>query len=264
MVSKRNRIVDLENYLKSCGIEVNVGKNKARGNKGYFKVKGADFRIDIAKGQSEDVILKTLAHEFAHFVHYYFDKSLKNLDFIFDKNNEEILPELLNITVDSIPKDSIEPLFNLKNNVKQEILSLTKQLKESHKFIEDVKSCLKIEQKINKTNLKYLLKYDKVKVVELFTTKIYTIEELDKTTDVGLYLTLKSKQRALKRINSKISRLNKYYNSPTELFARSFELYATDNDKLLKIAPNVHKEFNNAINSNKIKLLTRFIDNLYN
>ena len=130
MVSKRNRIVDLENYLKSCGIEVNVGKNKARGNKGYFKVKGADFRIDIAKGQSEDVILKTLAHEFAHFVHYYFDKSLKNLDFIFDKNNEEILPELLNITVDSIPKDSIEPLFNLKNDVKQEILSLTKQLKE--------------------------------------------------------------------------------------------------------------------------------------
>jgi hypothetical protein len=69
--------LDLENYLKSCGIEVYVGKNNARGNKGYFKVKGADFRIDIAKGQSEDVILKTLAHEFAHFVHYYYDKSLK-------------------------------------------------------------------------------------------------------------------------------------------------------------------------------------------
>jgi transposase len=79
-----------------------------------------------------------------------------------------------------------------------------------------------------------------------------------------LYLKLKSKQRALKRVNSKISRLNKYYNSPTELFARSFELYIADSNKLLRIAPNVHKEFEKTLKENKIKLLTGFVKNLYN
>jgi len=264
MVSKRNRILNLENYIKSCGIDVNIGKNKARGNKGFFKVKGSDFRIDIAKKQNEEAILKTLAHEFAHFVHYNYDKSLKKLDFIFDDENETILAELLNITVDSISKDSIKPLFQIKEGLKTDILNITEKLKQQFGFNENVESCFNIEQKIRKTNLKYLLKYDRVKVVEFLATKVYTIEDLDECSDTNLYLKLKSKQRALKRVNSKISRLNKYYNSPTELFARSFELYIADNNKLLRIAPNVHKEFEKALKEDKIKLLTGFVKNLYN
>ena len=37
MASERNRILDVLNYVESCGIEVNIGKNKARGNKGFFE-----------------------------------------------------------------------------------------------------------------------------------------------------------------------------------------------------------------------------------
>ena len=263
MVSERNRIIELENFLNSCGIEVNIGKNKARGNKGFFKVKGANYRIDIARNQPQENVLKTLAHEFAHYVHYCYDKSLRDLDFIFDSQNEHILPELLNITVDSIPKNSVEPLFNLKETLKQDIFNLTAKLKEFG-LIDGSNSCLELERKINRTNLKYLLKYDKVKVFECFTYKIYSVDELDERTDLELYLKLKWKQRILKRVNSKISRLNKYYNSPTELFARSFELYATDKNKLSKIAPNVYKSFEKVIKTNKITLLNGFIKNLNN
>ena len=263
MVSKRNRLLDIENYLNSFGIEVNIAKNKARGNKGFFKVRGDNFRIDIAKNQPEENILTTLAHEFAHYVHYSFDKSLKKLDFIFDAENKLILPELLNITVASIPKETAEPLFRLKHEIKQEILDLNKKLKDFG-FSENSISYLDLERKINRTKLRYLLKYDKVKVLEGFSSKIYSVNELDEETDINLYIKLKSKQRALKRINSKISRLNKYYNSPTELFARSFELYATDKIKLAKIAPNVYNSFEKALNSNKMTLLNGFIKNLYN
>ena len=37
MVSERNRIIRLKEYFESLGIEVNIGKNKARGNKGFFR-----------------------------------------------------------------------------------------------------------------------------------------------------------------------------------------------------------------------------------
>ena len=262
MVSKRNRILNLENYLNSCGIEINIGKNKARGNKGFFKVNGQNFRIDIAKDQNEETIIKTLAHEFAHFVHYKYDKSLKSLNFVFDENDDDLLEELLNITVESIPKNSIEPLFTLKESLKKDINLLIKQLENICNIDSNFADYSTIEQKILKSNLKYLLKYDRVKVVEMFSTKVYTIEELDENTEIGVYLKLKSKQRALKRINSKISRLNKYYNSPTELFARSFELFVTDKNKLAEIAPIVHKKFEKIIALDKIKLLSDFLKNL--
>ena len=39
MVSTRNRILNLVDYIESTGIVVNIGKNKAQGNKGFFKDK---------------------------------------------------------------------------------------------------------------------------------------------------------------------------------------------------------------------------------
>lgn len=255
MASERNRIVDLTNYLEACGIEVNIGKNKARGNKGYFKVRGDSFRIDVAKNQAEDSVINILAHEFAHFVHYEYDKTLKSLDFIFT-DSDSLMEELLAVTVATIPKQTVEPLFKQAKLLKDDINVLKLKLNALNLDYE------KLEKRIKKSPFKYLLKYDKVKVYEGFYLKSYSIEELIEETDVNLYLHLKSKQRNLRRLNSKISRLNKYYNEPTELFARAFELFISDRKLLLNTAPTVCKMLEEAISSNKISLLTDFVNNV--
>jgi hypothetical protein len=89
MDNPRNRTKELINFIESCGILVNCAKNNARGHRGFFRTDGKQFRIDLSKKLDDELILKTLAHEFAHYIHYKYDKSLKNLDFIF--SNDDML-----------------------------------------------------------------------------------------------------------------------------------------------------------------------------
>ena len=121
MVSERNRILNLIEYVKSLGIEVNYGKNKARGNKGFFKAKVDNFRIDIAQDLSDEEALRVLVHEFSHYIHFKHDKTLKSLDFIIQDINNELWGELITLTVDAIPKETIKPLFELQNSLMSEI-----------------------------------------------------------------------------------------------------------------------------------------------
>ena len=114
MASERNRVSSLVEYIKSLGIEVNLEKNKAQGHRGFFKAIGQKFRIDISKGMTNECITRTLIHEFAHYIHFNYDKSLKSLEFIFGENWNEYLEDLINLTVDIIPKSSISPLFDKK------------------------------------------------------------------------------------------------------------------------------------------------------
>ena len=117
----------------------------------------------------------------------------------------------------------------------------------------------KIERKINKQNYKYLLKYDKVKVVSFFSTKILSIQELEADEDVLMYLSLKSKQRLLKRVKSKIARFNKYYNQPTELWARSFECYVMERNYFVENCPNLASLYDQLYNSVRIPCFTEFV-----
>ena len=100
MVSERNRIVNLVKYLESCGITINIAKNKARGHRGYFKAIGDGFRIDIARGLSEDAVLRTLAHEFAHYVHYNYDKTFFPEEFLIIAPNKFFLNYISNVLPD--------------------------------------------------------------------------------------------------------------------------------------------------------------------
>lgn len=246
MACERNRIPELVQYFESLGIEVNIGKNKARGNKGLFKACSKNFRIDIAKGQSDETILKTLIHEFAHFIHYSCDKTLSSLDFIIDSKNQSLEEELIKLTVESIPKESVAPIFNTKATIQNEIKNVSKTLKQIYPDFKISEPFKPIEQNIKNTNLRYLLKYDRVKLIEGFSTKIYSIDNLDSSLEVQSYLKLKSLLRALKRVNSRINRLNKYYNSPTELFARALEIYITDRNTFTQKAPELVKYFDNS------------------
>ena len=50
----------------------------------------------------------------------------------------------------------------------------------------------------------------------------------------------------IKRINSRINRLNNYYGSYNELFARFVELYYTNFDKAVKLAPILCQKMENS------------------
>ena len=204
MVSKRNRILELVEFYKSLGIEVNL-KNKARGNKGFFKTNGKGYRIDVSHKLDETAVLSVLIHEFAHYFHYLNDKTLKDLSFIID-NNETILEELLNLTVDEIPKDFAENLFCQKDKIKKEIKTLTTSITETYPNFKLSKPFLLIEKDLKKNGLSCLIKHDRVKLITGFSYKLYSIDNLSqKLPQTHLdYLLIKSKQRALNRINSKI------------------------------------------------------------
>ncbi len=267
MVSERNRILKIANYIESCGISVNLGKTKARGNKGIFIRKLDILRIDIAPNLSEDAVLSILVHEFAHYVHYLYDRSLKSLDFIFETTDDSILEELRKVTVDLIPKDFALELFNKKDETKKEIKLLTNSIKNYYPDFLSTKPFLPIEKRI-KRPVKYLLSYDNVR----FFNTLYSVKNIDSQFDYledfeKNYIKLKSKKRLLNRINSRINRLNKYYNNPTELFARFMEKYFLDRDYVFKKAPISASRVNSVINSGKIKELTGlfnlFKENLY-
>ena len=111
-----------------------------------------------------------------------------------------------------------------------------------------------------------MLKHDRVKVLGFFSSKIYSIDDIKFSTEITSdeidYLILKSKQRALKRINSRISKLNCYYNSNTELFARSIELYAKNKEEFKLKAPKLYNKITKAIEENRVPELSNLIKTL--
>ena len=121
-----------------------------------------------------------------------------------------------------------------------------------------------IEKSLAHSSCKYLLKYDRVKVFENFQFKIYSIKNLNEdfpqiNDTAKLYIKLRAKQRVLKRLHSKISRLNKYYNNPSELIARSFEYYVT-NPEFMKIkTPKLYDYYKNFIQNNNNELITNML-----
>ena len=115
------------------------------------------------------------------------------------------------------------------------------------------KGSLTLEKEVKKSYLRYLLKHDNVKVLDGFTVKIYSLDDLD-NTDTSKYLKWHSCKRKLRSIDSKISKLNKYYNSNAELFARAFEMYVLNREELNKKAPNVAKCYNECFMNNDLVL----------
>ena len=261
MACKRNRIIDLINYTEGFGIKVKVAKNKAQGNRGFFKAKNNDLRIDIAKGLDDNATFRTLVHEFIHYVHYSYDKTLKSLDFIFDNYKDDYMEDLISLTVDLIPKNSVKPFFDRQEECKSKVNYYLKILQKIYPDIRKNVQYKKIENKIGFGDLKYLLKYDRVKVLKGFKNYIYSVENLendfpDIDDDIKNYLYLKSAERNLKRINSKISRLNRYYNSPTELLARSFEYYISEPEKMEIKSPKLYEFYKKICKNNKIPMIT--------
>ena len=69
-----------------------------------------------------------------------------------------------------------------------------------------------------------------------------------------------SLKRKLNSINNKISRLNRYYSSPSELLARSFEYYFLEPEYMENKTPKLYNRYKEIIKSKRIKMLSDMVE----
>lgn len=234
---------ELIRYISSLGLTVKT-VTKARGNKGFFK----EGRIDVSKKLDDNSAVKVLVHEFAHYINYKLDSKLKSIEAVFGKDDKQIREELLEVTKFVDDNAHCRILNAEREKIKLNIKNLTETIKNIYpKFslTEDFKEFKKYSRW---SDLRYLEKYDRVKVHTLFSYKTYSLSNVRRDfpdiPDVFVdYLTLKSQQRKRAKISRRITRMGKYYSEPCELFARFIEGLYISADKVKELAPYAYNCF---------------------
>ena len=263
-LTKRNII----EFLRALNIEVKTN-TKARGNNGIYQKN----RIDVARGLTEEQAIDVLVHEFAHHIHYKIDKDfLKNggsLENIFNTSNlVEIKEELKNVT-NLIDKNSRLNIFlKAKEEASNQIKGMQSAIKRDYPNFLRSKKFPEFEKYIKSSDAKYLVKYDAIRLIQGFFFKkerILTVKNIetdfpDMPKAFQLYIRLCSMQRKQSKITRRIGKLNKYYEKPTELFARYVQGYFSNPETISTIAPNTTKRFNELLSAGYYKELKDLFD----
>ncbi|MCR5265985.1 MAG: hypothetical protein K6E29_05265 [Cyanobacteria bacterium RUI128] len=234
---------ELIRYISSLGLTVKT-VTKARGNKGFFK----EGRIDVSKNLDDVSAVKVLVHEFAHYVNYKLDNKLKSLETVLGRDDEQIRAELLEVTKFVDDNAHCRVLNAEREKLKLKIKNLTETIKDTYPKFSLSEDFREFKRYSRWSDLRYLEKYDRVKVHTLFSFKTYSLSNVRKDfpdiPDVFVdYLNLKSEQRKRAKISRRITRLGKYYSEPCELFARFVEGLYVDTDRVKKLAPNAYNCF---------------------
>ena len=263
-LTKRN-VID---FLRALNIEVKTN-TKARGNNGLYQKN----RIDVACGLTEEQAIDVLVHEFAHHIHYKIDKDfLKNggsLENIFNTSNiVEIKEELINVT-NLIDKNSRLNIFlKAKEEASNQIKGMQSAIKRDYPNFLRSKKFPEFEKYIKGSEAKYLVKYDAIRIMQGFFFKkerILTVKNIetdfpDMPKAFQLYIRLCSMQRKQAKITRRIGKLNKYYEKPTELFARYVQGYFSTPETISTVAPNTTRRFNELLSSGYYKELKDLFD----
>lgn len=274
MVEIRNRIDKREfiKFLKSLGIDVHLN-TKARGHQGFCTVK----RIDISKNLEEEKVIDVLLHEFAHFVHFKLEPEIVKTDGTLEKifhtkeqaELNKIEKELLQITQFVFDSTQIRRLKAVKENLAVKIKAERDLIRSKYPKYQTGKKFQEFEKYIRHTNAKYLLKYDRVLIKGGWFNHDTTISI--KTIDLDFprmpkefcaYIKMKSYERHRQRINSRLSKINRYLNNPTELFARFFQFYCEDKEAAEKFAPTATTRFKNLLSKKYYPFLNEFFTNI--
>lgn len=260
------QIDELIEYMESLGLEIHT-TTKARGHLGFF----LDGRIDISKSTPQERIIPTLLHEFAHYIHSKIEGNIPktggSINIIFN-TDEDFTEELIAVTnfVDNHSK--CEKLIRHRDMVKDSIKKLDLQIKEEFPKFQRSKKFKEFDKAIRGTKLKYLLKYDRVRIMPWFlfgkeeVLSINTIEQDFpnlKTAFVN-YIRLKSLTRKQRRITNRITKLHRYYNRPTELFARLVEGLYLDKTLTRQLAPKATTRFFELLEQGYYKELKNIFD----
>ncbi len=235
---------ELIKYFRSLGLSVHRA-TKARGHQGFFMKN----RIDVSKNTPAHRVVPTLLHEFAHYIHSKLELDMNktggSFAVLFECENLLFEKELLKVT-NFVDENSLcKKLYAHKDLVKEQIKKYEKIIKSEYPDFQRSKKFKEFDKYIKKTNAKYLLKYDRVKVYGGFwglKALIYSIDSIendfpDMSPVFAAALRLKSAQRKQARISARINRYKKYYTKPAELFARLVEGIYIDSEKTRELAP---------------------------
>jgi len=240
----------LINYFETLGLTVNT-KTKARGNQGFF----LKNRIDISRNIKPERVAPTLIHEFAHYIHSKIEPDMNitggSLFKLFGSDDEIIRQELIAVTRFVDKNSLLEKLFERKEQLSQNIKQFDKVIKLDFPNFQRSKNFREFDKYIKKSDARYLLKYDRVKIVKGFLkkeVKLITVSSVEMDfPEMPRAFVAYIKQCSLKRkqrnIANRIYKYKKYYEKPAELFARFAEGIYLDKAKTVEIAPNTSKNF---------------------
>lgn len=248
---------ELIKYFRHLGLEVHTS-TKARGHQGFYMQK----RIDISKNIPSSRVLPTLMHEFAHYVHSqiepFIERNGGTLEKIFnDRYTMTYEKELFAVTNFVDKHSKCEKLEEHKKIIKNKINESETIIKKYYPDFMRSKNFKEFNKYIKRSDAKYLLKYDRVKIITgIFVkkSKIYSINNIendfkDMPEAFAAYIRLHSYQKRQKRISAKINKLKKYYNRPTELFARFIEGLYLNSDDVKNLAPISYERFEELLQS---------------
>lgn len=246
---------ELIKYFRSLGIEVHT-TTKARGHLGFF----LKNRIDISKNIPENRLVPTLIHEFAHYIHYGIEPDMHRTGGtfreLFVEENPVFEKELLRVT-NFVDENSLcVKLYEHKDRIKSLIKEYEIKIRKDYPDFQRSKKFKEFDKYIRKSKARYLLKYDRVKLIEggFFKKRshIYSITNVEKDfpempAAFVNYIKLRSAQKKQKRTSARINRLKKYYTKPCELFARFVEGIYLDREWVCAIAPYTSDRFFNLL-----------------
>lgn len=254
-------------YFQSLGIEVHTG-TKARGHQGLY----TNNRIDISKNIKAERIIPTLLHEFAHYIHSKIEPNMMktggSFEVLFLDSNPIIKEELTKVTQFVDTNSRCEKLLLHKKAIQLKIKQLDELIKNDYPNFKRSKKFKEFEKYIKNSKAKYLMKYDRIKLITGFFNKkveLYSINNLEKDfTDMPIafanYIRLHSYQKKQSRISARINKYKKYYERPTELFARFVEGLYIDKEKVHKIAPYTYQKFYTLLQKGHYKELANVIN----
>lgn len=254
---------ELIKYLRNIGLDVHTS-TKARGHQGFYMKN----RIDISKNITDNRVIPTILHEFTHYIHSqiepFMERTGGTLEAIFDDNDPSFYQnELIRITGMVDVNSKCEKLKLHKDIIKDKIKSYEEIIKQKYPQFQRSKKFKEFDKYIKKSNARYLLKYDRIKLITgglNKSTQHLSIDNIEKDfsdmpKEFAAYIRLKSCQKKQSRISSKINRLNKYYSKPTELFARFVEGLYLNHNEVKNLAPNSYKRFFELLNAGYYKEL---------
>jgi len=259
-------------YIKSLGIDVHT-TTKARGNQGFYMKN----RIDISRNIPANRVVPTLLHEFAHYIHarleQFVERNGGSLEVLFDREDIEIYEEELLKVTNFVDRHSMcDKLEFHKNLMKEKISGYEEIIRKKYPNFMRSKKFSEFERYIKKSNARYLLKYDRVKLIAGSLNKrvqILSIDNIerdfcDMPDEFAAYIRLKSCQKRQSRVSARINRLNKYYRKPTELFARLVEGLYLNPYEVQKLAPNTCYRFFELLYKGYYKELSKVFEIVYN
>lgn len=241
---------ELIRYFRSLGIDVHT-TTKARGNLGFF----LKNRIDISKNTPEHRVVPTLLHEFAHYIHYRLEPEMHrtggSFGVLFGEENPVFDEELFKVT-NFVDENSLcVKLYEHRDRIRKLIKVYVAEIKKNYPKFQRSKKFKEFDKYIKKSKARYLLKYDRVKLIggffrrkaEVFSVSNVENDFPDMPKAFAAYIKLHSAQKKQARTSSRINRLKKYYSRPCELFARLVEGIYLDREWVCALAPYTSKKF---------------------